>query len=75
MDNEIKKENERPKKRGRKRYVLITYVFFGLFMLLLAIFPRLLDRFARLVGIYSSVNALFAVTLFFASFLTSVTLI
>ena len=36
MDNEIKKENERPKKRGRKRYVLITYVFFGLFMLLLA---------------------------------------
>ena len=34
MDNEIK---EKPKKkRGKKRYVLITYVFFGLFLLLLA---------------------------------------
>ena len=35
-------------------------------MLVLAVFPRLLDKFAEFVGIYSSVNALFAFTLFFA---------
>ena len=53
------------KNRMELRYALLWF-FCGIFMLLLAIFPRLLDRFARLVGIYSSVNALFAVTLFFA---------
>ena len=36
MDNEIDQEKTGRKKRGRKRYVLITYVFFGLFVLLLA---------------------------------------
>ena len=36
MDNGIREENVKKKKRGRKRYVLITYVFIGLFLLLLA---------------------------------------
>ena len=35
MDNELREENVNKKKRGRKRYVLITYVFLGLFLLLL----------------------------------------
>ena len=33
-------------------------------MLLLAFFPGLLDRFAQFIGVYSSVNALFAVLIF-----------
>ena len=36
----------------------------GLVMLLLAFFPGLLDRFAQFIGVYSSVNALFAVLIF-----------
>ncbi len=53
------------KNRMELRYALLWFVC-GLIMMILAVFPRLLDRFARFVGIYSSVNALFAVVLFFA---------
>lgn len=53
------------KNRMELRYALLWF-FCGMIMLALSIFPELLDRFARLVGIYSSVNALFAVALFFA---------
>ena len=53
------------KNRLELRYALLWF-FCGVIMLVLAIFPRLLDRFAQFAGIYSSVNALFAVALFFA---------
>ena len=45
------------------RYSLL-WGFSGLLMLILAVFPGTLDWFARLIGVYSSVNALFAVILF-----------
>ncbi len=52
----------------KNRKLLLKYsllwLFSGLAMLVLAVFPGLLDRFARLFGIYSSVNALFAVLIF-----------
>ena len=48
------------KNRVALKYALL-WLFSGLLMILLAIFPRILDRMARLVGIYSPVNALFAV--------------
>lgn len=52
----------------KNRKLLLKYsllwLFSGLAMLVLAVFPGLLDRFARLLGIYSSVNALFAVLIF-----------
>jgi len=51
----------------RKNKVALKYallwLFSGALMLLLAIFPQLLDKMARLIGIYSPVNALFAVLL------------
>ena len=51
----------------RKNKVALKYallwLFSGVLMLLLAIFPQLLDKMARLIGIYSPVNALFAVLL------------
>ena len=51
----------------RKNKVALKYallwLFSGVLMLLLAIFPHLLDKMARLIGIYSPVNALFAVLL------------
>lgn len=53
------------KNRMELRYALLWF-FCGVFMLVLALFPGLLDRFARFIGIYSSVNALFAVALFLA---------
>ena len=53
------------KNRMELRYALLWFIC-GVIMLILALFPKMLDRFAALVGIYSSVNALFAVTLFFA---------
>ena len=53
------------KNRMELRYALLWFIC-GVIMLILAVFPKLLDRFAKLVGIYSSVNALFAVALFFA---------
>ena len=51
------------KNRLSLRYSLL-WILSGIIMLVLAIFPGLLDRFARLIGIYSSVNALFAVIFF-----------
>ncbi len=51
------------KKRLSLRYTLL-WMLSGVIMLILAVFPRLLDSFARMIGIYSSVNALFAVILF-----------
>lgn len=50
-------------KRLSLRYSLL-WLLSGVIMLVLAVFPGLLDRFARLIGIYSSVNALFAVIFF-----------
>ena len=57
------------KNRLELRYALLWF-FCGVIMLVLAVFPWLLDRFAEIVGIYSSVNALFAVALFFALMLS-----
>ena len=51
------------KNRLSLRYTLL-WMLSGVIMLILAVFPRLLDSFARMIGIYSSVNALFAVILF-----------
>ena len=53
------------KNRLSLKYSLL-WLFSGFVMLLLSLFPGLLDSFARLIGIYSSVNALFAVLLFCA---------
>lgn len=39
----------------------LLWLFSGLVMLILAIFPGVLDWFANLIGVYSAVNALFAV--------------
>ncbi len=50
-------------KRLELKYSLL-WLFSGVLMLVLAVFPRLLDSFAHLIGIYSAVNALFAVLLF-----------
>ena len=51
------------KNRLSLRYSLL-WLLSGVIMLVLALFPGLLDGFARLIGIYSSVNALFAVIFF-----------
>lgn len=48
----------------------LLWMFCGVVLLILAVFPGLLDRFAALVGIYSSVNAFFAVVLFCGLILT-----
>ena len=50
------------KNRVALKYALL-WLFSGVLMLLLAIFPQMLDRMARMIGIYSPVNALFAVLL------------
>lgn len=50
------------KNRVALKYALL-WLLSGVLMLLLAIFPQLLDKMARLIGIYSPVNALFAVLL------------
>ena len=42
------------------KYALL-WMFSGLILLILAVFPGILDSFSRLIGVYSSVNALFAV--------------
>lgn len=42
----------------------LLWIFSGIIMLVLAVFPGVLDSFAKLIGVYSSVNALFAVMLF-----------
>ena len=51
------------KRKLSLRYSLL-WMFSGLLMLILAVFPGTLDWFAGLIGVYSSVNALFAVMLF-----------
>ncbi|MBR1685457.1 MAG: DUF2304 domain-containing protein [Clostridia bacterium] len=51
------------KNRLELKYSLL-WLLSGLVMLLLAFFPGLLDRFAQFIGVYSSVNALFAVLIF-----------
>ncbi len=48
------------KNRLELKYSLL-WLLSGVIMLILAVFPQLLDKFAHLIGIYSSVNALFAV--------------
>lgn len=45
------------------KYSLLWFLF-GIIMLVIVIFPSILDWFAGLVGIYSPVNALFAVCIF-----------
>ena len=52
-------------KRNRMtlKYSLL-WLLSGVILLVLAIFPALLDGFAALMGVYSSVNALFAVIIF-----------
>ena len=42
----------------------LLWVFSGVLMLVLALFPGLLTELARLVGVYDPVNALFAVITF-----------
>lgn len=48
------------KKYFKLRYALI-WLAIGLAMLIMAVFPHLLSRFAELLGIYSAENALFTV--------------
>ena len=50
------------KNRLSLKYTLL-WLFSGVILLVLSVFPQLLDAFARLIGVYSSVNALFAVML------------
>ena len=45
------------------KYCLL-WLLSGIIMLVLAVFPGVLDWFSHAIGIYSSVNALFAVILF-----------
>ena len=45
------------------KYCLL-WLLSGIIMLVLAVFPGVLDWFSHVIGIYSSVNALFAVILF-----------
>jgi len=48
------------KNRLSLKYSLL-WLFSGIVLLILSLFPGLLDSFSRLIGVYSSVNALFAV--------------
>ena len=50
------------KNRVALKYALL-WLFSGVILLLLAIFPQLLDKLARLIGVYNPVNALFAIML------------
>lgn len=51
------------KKRLNIKYTLL-WIFSGVLMLILALFPRILDVFAKMIGIYEPTNALFAVIFF-----------
>lgn len=51
------------KKTLNLKYGLI-WIFSGIIMLILAIFPEILNRFSEFVGIASPTNALFAVIIF-----------
>ena len=50
------------KNRVALKYALL-WLFSGLVLLVLAIFPQVLNWFAGLIGVYSPVNALFAILL------------
>ena len=51
------------KKSLNLKYTLL-WIFSGFLMLLLAVFPQLLNWFSGLVGIYEPTNALFAIIIF-----------
>ena len=51
------------RKRIKLRFMLL-WIFSGILMLLLALFPDILYRIAALMGIVTPVNALFVITLF-----------
>ena len=51
------------KKRLLLKYSLL-WLFAGLIMLTLAIYPGIINRLSNVLGIYSPVNALFAIILF-----------
>ena len=51
------------KRRLTLKYTLL-WIFSGLLMLFLALFPKSLNVFAKLVGIYEPTNALFAAVCF-----------
>jgi len=51
------------KKRLDLRYALL-WIFSGILMLILAVFPGILPSFAQTVGVYDDTNALFALVLF-----------
>lgn len=53
------------KKSLHLKYTLL-WIFTGFIMLILALFPQLLQLFANAVGIYSDTNALFAMMFFCA---------
>ena len=51
------------KKTLNLKYTLL-WIFFGLVMLILAIFPNLLNWMSDVVGVYEPTNALFAIVFF-----------
>lgn len=52
------------KKRSLHLKYTILWIFSGILMLLLALFPHILDWFAKLIGIYEPTNALFSLIFF-----------
>ena len=52
------------KKRSLHLKYTLLWIFSGVLMLVLAVFPRLLDWFAALIGIYEPTNALFSLIFF-----------
>lgn len=53
------------KKQALQLRYIIIWLFTGAVMLLLAIFPNILNAIAKLVGIYDPTNGLFAMMIFF----------
>lgn len=52
------------KKRSLHLKYTLLWIFSGVLMLLLALFPQILNCFASLIGIYAPTNALFALMFF-----------
>lgn len=52
------------KKRSLHLKYTLLWIFSGVLMLALAVFPHLLDWFAALIGIYEPTNALFSLIFF-----------
>ena len=52
------------KKRSLHLKYTLLWIFSGILMLVLAVFPHLLDWFAALIGIYDPTNALFSLIFF-----------